>query len=111
MPGAAKTTENAAFAGKENIDVIRKWDTFGSFHREAKHMYKRCPICNKADSCMVGADKVGSYLHCRFCGSRFQAEDGSLVSAIRLWNDARFEDGGYFRNGNNHSDGKGSKKS
>ena len=26
--------------------MTRKWDTFGSFHREAKHMYKRCPICN-----------------------------------------------------------------
>ena len=51
-----------------------------------KKMKKRCPKCKKGTT-MVSANKAGWVLHCSKCDKQVQVEDGTLIGALRKWND------------------------
>lgn len=55
-----------------------------------KGMRKRCPKCKKGKA-MVSGNKAGWVLHCSKCDYVVQVESGTLIGALRKWNDDRYE--------------------
>jgi len=65
-------------------------ESMGVFLNAYKCMKKSCPKCKKGTA-MMSSNNRGWVLSCSKCNYKTQSTDGTLTSAIRQWDDARYD--------------------
>lgn len=59
------------------------YESLGATLHAMNQMQKRCPKCKKGRTCRVRINEKGFALFCSSCGYQAQAEDGTLIGAVR----------------------------